>query len=601
MLRRAIGVAVLAWASVGAVAQTVSIPAEYDKLIQSRTVVGTLGPDLFGDEISFYDGTLQFRQTDVALPGNNVLEVALARRFTVKQDYNKQGAFGDWDWEIPHLQGVFATTGWVVPVPTGQPASAAQLRCSQYAAPPSVSGVGGGTFSAGEFWSGSFLIMPGGGGELLRRGSTSTTPVPADGFDYRLVTKDGSAIRCLSSLAATSTGSGEAFEAVTPNGTRYRFDHMVYRGMSSLSKGSPSPELLTAGAGVARAPVGYLMHRREVWILPTLVTDRFGNTLTYSWSASEPWKLLSISAGDGRTLSLTYVAGSSRVATVSDGTRTWSYEYQALTGGGARLTAVVQPDSARWTFNLEPLRTVMALNDAAMCGDAGYTSNPTGTGTLVHPSGAQGSFTVAEKVQGRSQVPLQCDNYDPANGTTGYSVYPAESLTPSLTGKTLSGPGMPTQTWSYSYGPANNCYLPGGPWPAVGIRCAAGAPGTRTVSVTAPDGAVTRYTFGNRYLIDEGQLLRVDEGVSGSTALRTTVNTYALPTDGPYPNPIGLSLQPRNDGYLAARHTPQRARAITQQSATFTWQVDNTCAGTPYCFDVHARPTKITKSSAPAP
>lgn len=582
-----------------AMAQSVSIPAEYDKLIQSRTVVGTLGPTLFGDQISFYDGTVHFRQTDVSLPGNNTLAVDMGRRFTVKQEHGKQGAFGDWDWEIPHLQGVFSADGWIVSTLAGQPSSAKQLRCSQYGPPPAVS-VNGGIFSAGEYWNGSFLSLPaGGGGELLVRGTN--TPAPTDGFSYPLVTKDGTALRCLSSLAATSTGSGEGFEAITPHGTRYRFDHMVTRSYPQLTKGSPAPALMAAGGAQAmRAAANYQMNRREVWILPTLVTDRFGNTVTYAWNASEPWKLNSVVASDGRSLMFTYVAGTNRVATISDGTRTWSYEYQSVYLG-ARLSAIVQPDGSRWTFELEPLRTMMALNDNAMCGEAGYTYTPTGTGTMTHPSGAVGSFTVTEKVHGRSQVPLQCNNYDSANGTTGYSVYPAEFLTPSLSNKTLSGPGIAAQTWTYSYGPANNCYLPGGPWPSVGIRCAANAPGTRTVTVSAPDGAVTRYTFGNRYLVDEGQLLKVEEGVSGSTALRTTTTTYGLPSDGPYPSEVGLSLQPRNDGYLASRHTPEIKRVVTQQGTTFTWQVDNICAGSVYCFDLRARPTKITKSSAPAP
>lgn len=236
--------------SFGATAQqSVRIPEEYDKLIQSRTTVGTLGPDLFGDEISFYDGSLQFQQTDVSLPGNNGLDVSVGRRFAVKQDLVKQGAFGDWDWEIPRLHGVFSTAGWTVPVPVGQPASTAQQRCSRYGTPPGASGVGGGSFSAGEFWNGSFLkLAGGGGGEILRR--NASTPVPTDGYEY-------------------------------------------------------------------------LMHRREVWIMPTLVTDRTGNTVTYNWSTSEPWKLTSMVASDGRSLSFTYVSGSNRVASVSDGSRTW--------------------------------------------------------------------------------------------------------------------------------------------------------------------------------------------------------------------------------------------------------------------------------------
>ncbi len=601
-----------------AMAQSVSIPAEYDKLIQSRTAVGTLGPDLFGDELNFYDGTVQFVQTDVSLPGNAAtLPMTVSRRFVVKQDYYRQGAFGDWELEIPHLHGVFSTAGWVVPIPQGQPASAAQLRCSNYGPPPGVSGVGGGSFSASEFWNGSFLALPGGGGgELLKRGAS--TPAPIDGQSYPLVTKGGTALRCLPSLAASSSGSGEGFEALTPDGTRYRFDHMVLRQVASLFKATPYPDLMIATSAAASAPAdrelgsgvvpmmlpdGYMMHRREVWILPTVVTDRIGNTLTYHWSSSEPWKLLGITANDGRSFSFTYLTGSTRVATVSDGHRTWTYTYQPIGSSttAGRLSQVTLPDNTNWTFNLEPLRTVMDVNENAYCGEAGQSTKPTGTGTMTHPSGAQGSFTVNEKVLGRSHVPLDCRNYDPVNGVLGYTQHPAEFLSPALTRKALSGPGLANQIWTYSYGPANNCYQPGTQWPEIGIRCTTSSATTRTVSVTAPDNRVTRYTFGNRYQVDEGQLLKVEEGVSGSTALRTTTTTYALPGDGPYPNPVGLSLQPRNDGYLASRHTPERMRVITQQGSTFTWRVDNTCAGSTYCFDSRARPTKVIKSSAPSP
>ncbi len=77
---------------------SVTIPSEYDKVASLRTTVTALGPDLFGDEVSLYDGTVQFRQVDVSLPGNDNLPVEIARRFTPRQwpSSKKLSVTGSW-------------------------------------------------------------------------------------------------------------------------------------------------------------------------------------------------------------------------------------------------------------------------------------------------------------------------------------------------------------------------------------------------------------------------------------------------------------------------------------------------------------------------
>lgn len=54
---------------------------------------------------------------------------------------------------------------------------------------------------------------------------------------------------------------------------------------------------------------------------------------------------------------------------------------------------------------------------------------------------------------------------------------------------------------------------------------------------------------------------------------------------------------------MSQYHAPQRKVVTTQQGTVFTWQVDATCGGngTTLCFDTFARPTKVTKGSAPSP
>jgi YD repeat-containing protein len=409
-----------------------------------------------------------------------------------------------------------------------------------------------------------------------------------------LTTKDGVVFRCLFDASGQ-----EFFEAVTPDGTRYRFDHMVSRSTTQLTKSNPNPEFSAAskqaskqqGPITAMFAMDYFINRSEVWILPTLVTDRFGNTVTYAWDTTERWKLLSITASDGRQLTLSYVSGTRRVEMVCEGAtcpgaRHWSYSYAAVSASEPRLSHVTQPDGSQWTFELGPLREVMWDPAGGGCGTAtSYPAN--GTGTMTHPSGAQGTFAVAATQHGRSYVPSNC-----INGS--YAYHPAWFETASLTSKTISGPGMTAMSWSYAFA-ENSCYVPA-PDVLYGA-CTSASPTSKTVTVTTPNG-VTRYTFGNRFRNNEGQLLKVEEGFSGSSALRTTDNLYADSNAGPWAAPMGTSIQSRGAGYMNQWHRPLATRTIAQQGRTFTWQVNSTCGPGSICFDEFARPLSVTRSSS---
>jgi hypothetical protein len=180
-----------------------------------------------------------------------------------------------------------------------------------------------GSLTLQSFGTALFLHTPGGGQQEILKRIAANTLVPADGQQYGLVTKDWWAIRCIPLVGTTGT-TNEGFLAVTPDGTQYRFDVLVQRGYPALTKGSSSPAPNTvsqaqgSGGVTPKLISGYLLSRKEFRLLPSLVTDRFGNTVTYNYDTTDQWKLTSMVASDGRLLTFTYEAGSHRISTVTD-------------------------------------------------------------------------------------------------------------------------------------------------------------------------------------------------------------------------------------------------------------------------------------------
>jgi RHS repeat-associated protein len=570
---------VLAFSSTALCAQEISIYQEQGKLIRAPKAIGTLGSDLFGDKVNFYSGTLEFLQTDVSLPGNNSLAVSVGRRLTTNGSFDGRKQFGSWEMEIPHMHGVFAKSiGWQAGGPSNQ-------RCTNFTAPPVTAGSSGSnsTWSGSEYWHGNFLYVPGAGDqEVLTRGSNTLST-------EKLITHDLRTLRCGVNIQSPSIFGrelGEGFIATSPDGTQYRFDWLVSRDMDSLTKPDAGPQALTATKGTVggttptpQAVGGNVLARQEVWIMPTLVTDRFGNTVTYTYDTTDKWKVLTIASSDGRTLTFTYVSGTHLVQTVSDGTRTWTYSYQ-----NNALTSVALPGGSSWQLaNLFPLINNVNVIAGGTCEAPDNISTTPLSGSLTHPSGAVGTFTLVGTLMGRSHVYQYCAG-DTLTNTWSYALYPRYFENNALVKKSISGPGMVTTEWNYHYGADNAS------WDSCG-SCT----DRKVVWTDEPDGYVTRYTFGNRFQVNEGQLLMTESGLpggtgeTGGTPLRTTATTYHAGTDGPYPNPIGASAQTRGDSTLGSQFTPLSTRVISQQGETFSLSV------TP---DYYGSPSVTTRSSS---
>ena len=530
--------------------------SEQEKLIRAPRAVTTLGTDLFGDKVNLYSGNLEFTQLDVSLPGNSPLQVSVGRRLVAGRDPIQGGLFGQWDLEVPHLHGVFSQLrGWVSPGNTN-------ARCSQFGVPTTVT-ASGGSWSGSEYWHGSFLYIPGlGDHELLVR--NPNWPVP-DGGAHPISTRNHWALRCLGSLNAANGAAGEGFIAVSPDGTQYRFDWLVSRRMEPLTKSSAAPGNVARPEPDASEPqslpalpsedlVGgqYQLNRVEVWILPTLVTDRHGNTVTYTYDTTNKWQLKSIEATDAsgspRKITLTYKTPGSTtsnlVATVSDGTRTWTYNYSGL-DVNSRLQSVVLPDQSRWQLDsITSLLYGISYLGSGSCDEPGTVNARLLTGSMTHPSGAVGEFTLTPTRHGRAGVQDGC-RYD-LSTESYFPDYPNQFDSYSLTKKTISGPGLPVYTWQTSYSAPQPSWAPCN-------GCAA----SKTVTVTGPEGQRDVHTFGTLYQQTEGQLQQVDVQEPSGVTLRSTMSLYHEATA-----PFGQSLQARGDGELASRNIPVNYRKI---------------------------------------
>jgi YD repeat-containing protein len=515
-----------------------------------------------------------------------------------------QFAFGQWQMDMPYMKGIFSQAdGWSV-WPTST--SNKYARCTHFSDPAGVS-TGGAGWDGGEFWYGNSMYVPGIGEQrmLLRDPAYRAAP-NSDPNSYPVVTNNKWAIGCLPKLANDPSGTlGEGFLAVSPEGVKYRFDQMVSIPVWSMTKPISSsasaastttttPETTTTNestksdtqlaAGIdsedPHASVNYTLPRKEVRLLVTLITDRFGNWVRYNYDPSRPANVTSISSSDGRALSIRYDNASypHLVTSVSDGVRTWTYDYATIAKGGFTLSTLTLPDGSAWNFaSMYPLiQTVSPDLNTTICGGVNYLTGGTISGSMTHPSGATGTFTMVGMAHGRSDVPKTCRLMP--NGST-YAGYPLYIASYSLTNKTISGPGMADMTWEYAYGPANASFAP----------CSGTCPVSRTVTVTDPSGSATRYTFGNRYQVSEGRLEQVDVGWDGSTALSTTTTHYRAADAGPYPSRYGSVEVPGSDSYMAARPMPVDQRVTTQQDINFSWTANS--------FDTFARVTSATKSN----
>lgn len=565
--------------------------------LKASSSIPTLGPDLAGDRVAYSNGGLSFSVVDLSIPGPQDMSIEVQRSYTLinRKELETTEMLADWALDMPKISGEFApnwTSGGSDP----------SKRCSDATGPGYSAG-----FHQGDYFNGLSIDLGGGAEPLLRLADVAS---PTSGGTHTWTTSDGmTRVSCTPTIA---NGTGEGFLATTPNGKKYWFTWMASH---------PRPKLKRATTNAVTGLIAYeYLERKHRELLVTRVEDRFGNWIAYSYSNDQaaPGRLTEISSIDGRIVKLNYAGP--RVASVVSNGRTWSYDYNSVAGGRTSLSRVTYPDGSGTTYDFSQFTTVeIKTGEIIAPGEIMRTClspeipqniQDTPIGVVSHSSGAVISFKAGLIEHGRSFVPVSCSNVTttPSNATPGTGNDPQDDINRydisaysyTLIEKIISGPGLSTDRWLFSYSPnvsfyfypgvthrypvcranQNPCYQP----PCLSEACA----WSSKTTVTAPDGSWTRYSYGNTFHYNEGKLLKVEMG-AGSQIFSTQQFRYDLSmVNAGYPAQFGYGTT--DSAWQAEFHRPEVYRATQQDAGIFERRVDG--------FDAWARPIEVTESSS---
>lgn len=556
-----------------------SVTEGYEDLIKTAQTVAANGPDLFGEQVNLQDGATSFRARDVAVKLTSGLPMGLGRKLGINaKDYDlytdvvRDGElFGNWALDVPYMRGVFdERTGWISSMPNGQ------QRCSvsgEFAlAPPGRPSLltTYTSFEPSQYWSGNQINIPGLGEEPLLY-LPATQSRPGDGRTYHGTTRSNWRVSCLPSVL---NGAGEGFLVVLPDGTRYTFNWMSSRRVSALRETACNRLGCRDGTG---------LNRTEVFLSATKVEDRFGNWVAYTYDPANPRRLQSVTSNEGASIQLAYNA-SGKISTISSHGRTWTYSYSDPT----TLSGVTLPDGSRWSFVYDNIYQVARSDSGLLWRDCvppvtdQDAPPPAGQSlAITHPSGAVGTFKFRKITHGTVNTPGVCYDPDPdVFGDEQVSSTPAAYRIASLYSKAITGAGLAARSWSYRYQPSWS-------WAQECSPTVCPDNSTSQTTVTGPDGTVTRYTFGNNYQTNAGQLL-AETVESAGVVVKQTLNTYVVSAAGfPFPDAVGLDPQRYTNHLVTEKNRPQRSTMTLQDGVAFSSYVN--------AFDAFVRATSVAR------
>lgn len=535
-------------------ASAISPELEYSRKLESTSRLAPVTHGVFGEQISHFNGSTTFRVVDIDLRGNSGLPVQLARRLRIEDRFGTSylGGMGEWDVEVPHISAVVSTAyGWTVPGATPL------ARCSSGLAPrvPESAWI-----ELDDVWHGNQLHIPGVASGPMMVNTAAGAIRPSGSTAYPWVAEGNIQFSC--ALTTKNGLAGESFIALAPDGTRYFFDWAVVENERAIRISMVQGGTLTT-------------QRQRVSLLATRVEDRFGNWVDYTYSGK---RLTRIESNDGRVITLAYAGAGVSTATAHG--RTWTYTYAS-----GRLARAELPDGSAWTYTSTG---VLELNPTAPrdlegpeagstpCPDPGLREGSYRL-TATSPSGATGVFNFLYWRHYRTSIPEICENF--MAGSHGSPAVAPWNEVFSLDFKEISGPGLETSRWTYTWGQPNLFATTG--------------PGYKDSEITQPDGSIIRERFGTDFAGNEGLLLE-REHRQGVTVLALTTNNYLTPAQINASQPFSLywGVDLLGQDLTSGMRRPQHVTTVVQDGVTWTTTHET--------FDVFARPTRTAQVRTPA-
>ena len=516
-------------ASASAQNQSLHIPYSIQHETQGVSAsLSSLDENLLGDNVDVDTGSLTFQATDVSLPGNSALPVAFGRVFTGAPFVEVSGyLLGDWTPDVPFITVMVEDgVGWN------------SDRCDN---PAQYGGL--------PFWQGVKMHIPGRSpGPLLKRdagASEFVAPLP------KLVTKNHWIAHCISSIP----GGGQGFKVTAPNGDVYTFDKLIYL-----------PAMTKSYSGFQQ------YDRARAVLYATRIEDVNGNWVTYAYNSYGPTEIRS---NDGRAIDIFYKTGSNTIERVVANGRTWTYSVSSTVG------AVFEPDGRFWAYDTSTLADSIRINNNCFNGTFYVTAR--------HPSGVQGRFTMKSIKNGMVSVPSVVPPYgvppttpvpcidDPTN------LFQRNFRTTGVIEKQLTGPGIPTLTWTYQYEEDIGHYGGGSTLPVTKKRTVIDPEGHKTVSyINREWGPPWSGNIAKREIF---------ETAGSATPLQVEEFFYTVS------HQMGLSFSSVSTNKTNQEMaTPVSSKVITRGPDVYTtgYVYDLTSASPTYSFN---KPTQVTMSS----
>lgn len=477
-----------------------SVPSmeQYMKRYNVSSGIKGLGSDLAGDNLSLSNGALSFLHQEVSLPGNNNLDVSVYRSFSPTQSFGSADhLLADWQLELPRIEArtIIDLDGFIKPF---NERDKVHFNCDMAIA---YERDGGFRYTPKAYSSGLNLVIPNReNSKMMLKGVDPYNWSEQNKTTY--VTQSNWEITCDENRFKFDDESYQGFIARSPEGNKYYFNQLVFKKsnyIQTYGKGGKGEEL--------KRPFIY-----EVRYYVDKVVDKFGNSVSYSYSDFEPSyrlempnyfypkKLTNIKSSDGRSIDLIYTTTTDTLLkSIKIGEKVWNYSY--LNG---KLNRVTLPEEQFWAYSFN--RKMLSRDKLSKANECTIQDESVLTLSVTTPESATLNFKLKDTIQGRTGIEeiYESTNIDPQQQ---YPLIKRCIQTLSLEEKSIEVGGE-TYTWKYAYSQNKGSFIGGDEYfieKSFSDDLTLSLSDVKYTKVTYPNKSSSYHIFDRRSLIDEAK------------------------------------------------------------------------------------------------